>query len=72
VQRPLTSGPRRWPAGPTLQPLMDRLHGNTLQEVVTRNPKLEVSGGRIQWPPGHMARPAGHQLVRYRLNLGPL
>jgi hypothetical protein len=52
VQRPLTSGPRGWPVGqtpwlvgPTLQPLMGRLHGDTLQEVVIENPKLKVGGG---------------------------
>jgi hypothetical protein len=52
VQRPLTSGPRGWLAGqtpwlvgPTLQPLVGRLHGDTLQEVVIGNPKLKVSGG---------------------------
>jgi hypothetical protein len=45
VQRPLTSGPRGWPAGPTLPPLMGWLHGLALQEAVTRNPKLEVRHG---------------------------
>jgi hypothetical protein len=52
VQRPLTSGPSGWPAdqtpwstGPTLQPLMGWLHGDTLQETVQGNPKLKVSGG---------------------------
>jgi hypothetical protein len=51
VQRPLTSGPRgwlagqtSWLAGPTLQPLAGWLHGHALQEVVTRNLKLEVGG----------------------------
>jgi hypothetical protein len=41
VQRPLTSGPRGWPAGqtvwlagPTLQTLAGLLHGNTVQEAV--------------------------------------
>jgi hypothetical protein len=75
VQRPLTSGPRGWPASqtpwpasPTLQPLVGRLHGDTLQEEVTWNPKLKVSGGRIPWSLGHMARPAGHHLASYRLN----
>jgi hypothetical protein len=37
VQRPLTSGPRGWPVGPTLQPIVGFLHGHTLQEAVTRN-----------------------------------
>jgi hypothetical protein len=45
VQRPLTSGPRGWPAGPTLQPLVGWVHGNTLQEAVEGNPKLKVDGG---------------------------
>jgi hypothetical protein len=72
VQRPLTSGPRGWPAGqipwptsPTLQPLVGRLHGDTLQKVVTGNPMLKVNGGRIPWPLGHVARPADHHLASY-------
>jgi hypothetical protein len=32
------------------------------------NPKLEVGGSRTRWPPGHVARPAGQHLARYRLN----
>jgi hypothetical protein len=65
VQRPLTSGPRGWPAGqtpwltgPTLQPLMGLLQGHALQGVVSRNLKLEVSGSQTQWPASHVARPA--------------
>jgi hypothetical protein len=50
VQRPLTSGPRGWPAGPTLQPLMGWLHGDTLQDVVEGNPKPKVGGGQSPWP----------------------
>jgi hypothetical protein len=47
VQSPLTSGPRGGRStGPTLQPLMDLLHEHALQEAVTRNLKLEVSGSR--------------------------
>jgi hypothetical protein len=68
VQRPLTSGPRGWPVGPTLQPLVGCLHGHALQEVVTGNLKLEVGGSRIRWPPGHVARPADQQIANYRLN----
>jgi hypothetical protein len=68
VQRPLTSGPRGWPAGPTLPPLMGWLHGLALQEAVIRNPKLEVGGCRTRWSPGHVARPAGQHLARYQLN----
>jgi hypothetical protein len=64
----LTSGPRGWLAGPTLQPLMGRLHGDTLQEVVIGNLKSKVSGGRTLWPLGHVFRPAGHRLVSYQLN----
>jgi hypothetical protein len=52
VQRSLTSRPREWPAdqtpwpvGPTLQPLMGWLRGDTLQEIVEGNPKLKVGGG---------------------------
>jgi hypothetical protein len=51
VQRPLTNEPRGWaagqtpwPASPTLEPHVGWLHGHALQEVVTRNQKLEVSG----------------------------
>jgi hypothetical protein len=68
VQRSLTSGPRGWPAGPTLQPLTVWLHGHTLQEAVIRNPKLEVGGSRIWWQPSHMARPTDQHLACYRLN----
>jgi hypothetical protein len=75
VQRPLTNGPRGWLAGqtpklsgPTLQPLSGHLHGDTLQEAVTRNPKSKVSGGQTPWSLGHVARSAGHNLVSYRLN----
>jgi hypothetical protein len=39
VQRSMTNGPRGWPAGPTLQPLVGRIHGDTLQKAVTGNPK---------------------------------
>jgi hypothetical protein len=45
VQRPLTSGPMGWPAGPTLQPQVCWLRGDTLQEKIDGNPKLKVSGG---------------------------
>jgi hypothetical protein len=68
VQRPLTSGPMGWLAGPTLQPLTGRLHGDTLQEVVIGNPNLKFSGHRTPWPLGQVARLAGHDLVSYRLN----
>jgi hypothetical protein len=75
VQRPLTSGPRGWPvsqtpwpAGPTLQPLAGWLHGHTLQEAVTTNPKLEVSESRTRWPPNYVARSAGQHLACYQLN----
>jgi hypothetical protein len=75
VQRALTSGPRGWPAcktpwpvSPTLQPLVGWLHGHALLEAVTRNPKLEVSGSRTRWPPGHVARPASQHMARYKLN----
>jgi hypothetical protein len=75
VQRPQTSGPRGWPigqtpwsVGPTLRALAGQLHGDTLQEAVTGNPKLKVGGGRNQWPANHVARPAGQHLACYRLN----
>jgi hypothetical protein len=75
VQRPLTSGHRgwptgqtAWPVGPTLQPLTGWLHGHALQEKVTWNPKLEVSGSRTRWPLSHVARSANQHLVCYELN----
>jgi hypothetical protein len=43
-------------------------HGHALQEVVTRNPKLEVGGSWIWWLADHVARLDGQQLVCYRLN----
>jgi hypothetical protein len=68
VQRPLTSGPRGWPTGPTLQPLAGWLCCDTLQEAIQGNPKLKIGGSRTPWPTGHMARPASHDLACYRLN----
>jgi hypothetical protein len=68
VQRPLTSGPRGWPAGPTLQPLVGLLHGHALQEAVTRNLKLEVGGSQTWSSAGHVARLTGQHLMCYRLN----
>jgi hypothetical protein len=75
VQRPLTSGPRGWPAdqtlwsaGPTFQSLTDWLHGHNLQKAVIGNLKQEVSGSGIWWPPSHVARPASQHLACYRLN----
>jgi hypothetical protein len=50
VQRPLTSGPRGWPAGPTLKPLMGLLHRHTLLGAVTWNPNLKVGGSWTRWP----------------------
>jgi hypothetical protein len=68
MQRPLMSGPRGWPAGPTLQPLVGWFCGDTLQKAVEGNPMLKVSGGRTPLPVGHMARSADHHLACYRLN----
>jgi hypothetical protein len=62
VQRPLTSGPKGWPTGPTLQPLTGQLHDDTLQEAVIGNSKPKVSGGQTPWPPSHVARLADHHL----------
>jgi hypothetical protein len=62
VEGPLTSGPRRWPVGPTLQPLTGWLHGDTLQDAIEGNPKLKVGGGQTTWPVGHVARSAGQHL----------
>jgi hypothetical protein len=73
VQSPLTSGSRRWLFGqtpwladPTLQHLMGLLNGHTLQEVVTRNPKLKGGGSRTRWPAGHVAWSVGHDLAPNR------
>jgi hypothetical protein len=63
VQRPQTSGPSA-----TLRALTGRLHGDTLQEAVTGNPKLKVGGGQTQWPANHVSRLAGQHLACYRLN----
>jgi hypothetical protein len=68
VQRPQTSGPRGWPVGPTIQPLMHFPHGHALQEAVIRNPMLEVGRFRTRWLPSHMTRSAGQHLVCYQLN----
>jgi hypothetical protein len=68
VQRPLTSGPRGWPAGPTLQLLARWLHGDTLQEAVEGNPKLKIGGGQTPWLTGHVAKPTDHHLACYQLN----
>jgi hypothetical protein len=75
VQRPLTSGPRGWPAGqtpwlagPTLQPLTGLLHGHTFQEAVIRNPMIEVSGSQTRWPARHMTWLAGQHPVCCQLN----
>jgi hypothetical protein len=68
VQRPLTSGPRGWPAGPTLQPLTGWLRGDTLPEAVEGNPKLKVGGGQTPWLAGHVARLARHYMAWYRPN----
>jgi hypothetical protein len=65
VQRPLTSGPRGWLAGQTLQPLVGWLHGDNLQEAVEENHKLKDGGGRTPWPADHVARLAGHHLACY-------
>jgi hypothetical protein len=75
VQRPLTSGPKGWPAdqtpwpaSPDLQPLMGWLRGDTLQDAIGGNPMLKVGGGRTPWSVGHVARPASHHLACYQLN----
>jgi hypothetical protein len=53
---------------PTLLALMGRPHGDTLQEAVTQNLKPKDNGGWTPWPPGHVARQAGHHLAIYQLN----
>jgi hypothetical protein len=72
VQRPLTNGPRGWPASttpwladPTFQSLADWLHGHALQEAVIRHLKLEVGGSGTWRPHGHVARPASQHLTCY-------
>jgi hypothetical protein len=46
VQRPLMCGPTGWLAGPTLQPPMSFLGGDTLQEAVEWNLIPRVGRGR--------------------------
>jgi hypothetical protein len=72
---PLTCGPSAWPAGqtpwlagPTLQPPMSFLGGDTLQEALEWNLRLGVSGGHDPWPAGHVARLPGQHLANYQLN----
>jgi hypothetical protein len=54
-----------WPAGPTLQPPVNFLGGDTLQEAVEGNPRPGVSGGYAFWLAGHVARLADKHLVNY-------
>jgi hypothetical protein len=54
-----------WPAGPTLQPPMSFLSGDSLQEVVEWNSRPGVGGGRAPWPASNVARPAGQHLANY-------
>jgi hypothetical protein len=65
VQRPLTCGPSGWATGPTLQPPVSFLGGDTLQEAVEWNPRPGVSEGRTPWLTGHVARPADQHLANY-------
>jgi hypothetical protein len=65
MQRTMTSGPKGWSVGPTLQPLMCLLHGHALQEVVTRNLKLEVDGSWARWPASYVARSVGQHKACY-------
>jgi hypothetical protein len=71
VQRSLMCGPSGWPAGqtpwpadPTLQPPMNFLGNDALQEAVEWNPRPGVSGGHDPWPASHMARPTDQHLVK--------
>jgi hypothetical protein len=57
LQRPLMCGPSGWPAsqtlwsaGPTLQPPVSLLGGDTLQEAVEWNLTPRVSVGHTPWP----------------------
>jgi hypothetical protein len=50
VQRPLTSGPRGWPASQVLSQFGPRLHAH----VSTREGEVQ-RGGESQWRPNHMA-----------------
>jgi hypothetical protein len=57
VQRQLTSGPRGWPAGPTLLPLAGLLHGDTLQEVVRGIPSRRSVEAKLHgWPTTWLGR----------------
>jgi hypothetical protein len=59
----VANGQTAWAAGPTLQPFMGWLRGDTLQEAVDVNPKLKVGAGQTPWPAGHVATPASHHMV---------
>jgi hypothetical protein len=73
MQRPLTSRPSGWLAGPgpALQPLAGWFHTDTLQEALEGNPKLKVGGGQIPWPADHVARSAGHHLACCKSSFDP-
>jgi hypothetical protein len=62
------AGQTLWLACPTLQPHVSFLGGDTLQEEVGWNPRPAVGGGHAPWLAGHVARPAGQHLARYRIN----
>jgi hypothetical protein len=64
VQRPMTSGPRGWPAGPTLEALMGWFYSDTLQEAVEGNPILKVSGGELH---GRLATWLGQPATTWRV-----
>jgi hypothetical protein len=68
VQRQQISGPRGWPA---IQ-VLSRFGPWLLGHVSTREEEgraVEKGGARCStWPAGHVARPAGHYLVSYRLS----
>jgi hypothetical protein len=72
VQRPLMGRSSGWPdgqtpclVGPTLQPPMSFLGGDTLQEAVEWNLRHGVSENHAPWLIGLVARPSGQHLVNY-------
>jgi hypothetical protein len=65
VQRLLTSGPRGWPIGQVLCRFDPWLCAHKKGKAMAVE---KFGGGQTTWPPGQLARPAGHHLVSYRFN----